>query len=206
MADDVTDALTLASSLASNRRLLDKFLFTVYSKFLLADVGFTTMSELRSSTDVVEYRAGGSLIPEKSPGLASFENVTLTRGATSNINSLLDWYELVTNASGRGSALEGRWRGRGNAPDWCCGENYRADVVIVQSDRCHRPRKWWRLVGAWPSEISVIDGLDNNASERVIESVTLTYDYFERVNASGDAMDKFAQSLIQTLAEGEVVF
>jgi len=76
----------------------------------------------------------------------------------------------------------------------------------VQSDRCHRPRKWWRLVGAWPSEISVIDGLDNNASERVIESVTLTYDYFERVNASGDAMDKFAQSLIQTLAEGEVVF
>lgn len=191
-------ARTLATALASNRRLLDKFLFTIYAEPLLADVGFTTMSELRSSTEIVEYRAGGSLIPEKSPGLSSFENVTLTRGATSNIISLYDWYQSVTEASARGGPIEGRWRGSGSAPDWCCGE-YRYDVIVAQTDRCHNGRKWWRLVNAWPSELSVVDGLDNNASERVIESLTLTFDYFELLSADGSVLGSFSEALVQRL-------
>lgn len=165
---------------ANGRQLLDKFSFIIQCEALKADAGFATMSELKSSTEVVEYRAGGSLISSKSPGLASFDPVTFTRGATRNVHALEDWYTRVTDGSVRrapqqGGAMGGitgvAWPG-----DYCC------PVMVHQTSRAHMIVQSWRLVNAWPSEFSALDGLDNNSSERIIESMTLELDYFIRVD------------------------
>lgn len=166
--------------IATPRQLLDKFTFIVQCDFLPNDAGFTTMSELKMSTETVEYRAGGSIIPSKSPGLTSFDPVTFTRGATRNINDLYNWKRRVTDGAVSRGYQQGFARGgvqnAGFPGNWCC------PMMVHHTNRSHKIVKSWLLVNAWPSELSVADGLDNNASERVIESATFEYDYFIRVD------------------------
>ena len=167
----------------SQRRLMDKFSFYIYATRLKDDVGFTTMSELKSTTDVVEHRQGGTLIPVKTPGLVNFDPVTFTRGATQNVNALAAWYKqvsdlehVIVDLQQIGGPVLARGRGGSELNGFC---SYKENVDIVITDRCRSTLKRIRLYNAWPSELSLVDGLDNNASEKVIESFTLSYDYFE---------------------------
>jgi phage tail-like protein len=130
----------------------------------LASSGFQKCSELSVEVANVQYFEGGSLIPNKSPGRLTFADVTLERGATKD-RDLFDWFQDVAiTSSGLG------------LPD----NAYKRNLDIVQQDRDGTTLRRWSLTGAWPVKF-VAGEWDNEADENVIESVTLTYDFFELV-------------------------
>lgn len=130
----------------------------------VASAGFQSCSELSSEIAKIEYYEGGSLIPQKSPGRVSFADVTLDRGAVTEDSDLYDWYRETARA------------------DANAGDNeplFKRTLDIVQLDRDGSELRRWRLQGAWIVNFVAADEWNNDSDENVIESVTLTYDYFE---------------------------
>jgi phage tail-like protein len=128
----------------------------------LASAGFQKCSELSVEVANVQYYEGGALIPNKSPGRLTFADVTLERGATSD-KDLFDWLTQVADAAANAGL---------NEPE------FKRNLDIVQQDRDGSTLRRWSLTGAWPVKF-VAGDWDNEADENVIESVTLTYDFFE---------------------------
>ena len=136
-----------------------RFLFIIESEF--ANVGFQKCSELSVEASNIEYYEGGSLIPNKSPGRLKFADVTLERGATKD-QDLFDWMSQVADASANAGLVEPR---------------FKRNLDLVQKDRDGSTLRRWSLSGAWPVKF-VAGAWDNEADENVIESITLTYDFF----------------------------
>ena len=128
----------------------------------VVSAGFQKSSELSVEVANVQYYEGGSLIPNKSPGRLTFADVTLERGATSD-KDLFDWMTQVADAAANAGL---------NEPE------FKRNLDIVQQDRDGSTLRRWSLTGAWPVKF-VAGDWDNEADENVIESVTLTYDFFE---------------------------
>ncbi len=125
--------------------------------------GFKKCSELSVEIAKVEHIEGGALIPNKSPGRLTFADITLERGATQD-RELFDWFQDVTMlASGLG------------LPD----NGYKRNLDIVQQDRDATTLRRWSVTGAWP--VKFVAGEWDDSDENVIESVTLTYDYFDLI-------------------------
>lgn len=129
---------------------------------LLGSADFQKCSELSVEAANILYFEGGSLIPNKSPGRLTFSDVTLERGATED-HDLFDWFQDVAIASS----------GQGLVDPF-----YKRSGDIIQNDRDDTELRRWNLVRAWPVKF-VAGEWDNDADEVVIESVTLTYDWFE---------------------------
>jgi phage tail-like protein len=127
-----------------------------------ASAGFQKCSELSVEVANIEYHEGGALIPNKSPGRLKFADVTLERGATQDPD-LFDWLTQVADASANTGL---------NEPE------FKRNLDIVQQDRDGSTLRRWSLTGAWPVKF-VAGAWDNEADENVIESVTLTYDFFQ---------------------------
>ncbi len=124
--------------------------------------GFQKCSELSVEAANVQYFEGGSLIPNKSPGRLTFSDVTLERGATQD-QDLFSWFQDVAiTSSGFG------------LPDI----DYKRNLDIVQQDRDGSTLRRWSITAAWPVKF-VAGEWDNDSDENVIESLTLTYDFFE---------------------------
>jgi phage tail-like protein len=123
--------------------------------------GFQKCSELSVEVAAIEYYEGGSLIPNKSPGRLKFADVTLERGATKD-QDLFDWMSEVADAAANAGLVEPR---------------FKRSCDIVQLDRDGSTLRRWSLSGAWPIKF-VAGAWDNESDENVIESVTLTYDFF----------------------------
>ena len=128
----------------------------------VASAGFQKCSELSVEVANVQYYEGGALIPNKSPGRLTFADVTLERGATSD-KDLFDWLTQVADAAANAGL---------NEPE------FKRNLDIVQQDRDGSTLRRWSLTGAWPVKF-VAGDWDNEADENVIESVTLTFDFFE---------------------------
>ncbi len=128
----------------------------------VASAGFQKCSELSVEVANVEYHEGGTLIPNKSPGRLKFADVTLERGATKD-HDLFDWMEEVADASANAGLVEPK---------------FKRNLDIVQQDRDGSTLRRWSLSGAWPTKF-VAGAWDNEADENVIESVTLTFDFFK---------------------------
>ncbi len=128
----------------------------------VTSAGFQKCSELSVEVANIQYFEGGALVPHKSPGRLTFADVTLERGATSD-RDLLDWFSQVADAAANTGL---------NEPD------FKRNLDIVQQDRDGSTLRRWSLTGAWPVKF-VAGEWDNEADENVIESVTLTYDFFE---------------------------
>jgi len=127
----------------------------------LGSAAFASMGELSVEAAVVTHWEGGRLIPYKAPGRLTFSDVDLQRGATKD-RDLYDWFLEVANAaSGRGLA----------------DAAYKRSVDTVQLDRDGETLRRWTLFNAWPSKF-VAGEWDNDSDDVVIESVTLTFDYF----------------------------
>ena len=126
-----------------------------------ASAGFQKASELSVEVAAIEYYEGGSLIPHKSPGRLKFADVTLERGATKD-QDLFDWMSEVADAAANTGLVE---------------PGFKRNLDIIQQDRDGSTLRRWSLSGAWPVKF-VAGSWDNEADENVIESVTLTYDFF----------------------------
>lgn len=145
--------------LGTPRTFHKRFKFVVEAEF--ASAGFQKCSELSVEIASIEYYEGGSLIPNKSPGRLKFADVTLERGATKD-QDLFDWFSEVASAAANAGLVEPK---------------FKRNIAIVQQDRDGSTLRRWSLSGAWPIKF-VAGAWDNESDENVIESVTLTYDFF----------------------------
>lgn len=137
---------------------LDGITFSDYSK----------CSALEMELGTVEHRQGGRLTASKSPGLLNFSDITLERGATKD-TQLEEWFKLVADASaGVG--------GRGTRSPL-----FKRNGDIVQLDRDDTVVRRYRLRKAWPKKL-VLGEWDNNSEEHVIHTLTLVFEYAERVD------------------------
>lgn len=142
----------------------DKFKFIVEIDGVV-HAGFNKCSELSAEIDKIEYREGGRLTSHKSPGLVNITDITLERGAVTDDSDLYDWFTTVVDIVANTGSLE---------------DSFRRNFDIVVRDRNNQPLKRWRCRDAWPMKF-VGGDWDNDASEKTMEMVTLTFDSFERV-------------------------
>ena len=143
------------------RSFYKKFKFVVEIDGV-AYAGFQKCSALEAEIAVIEQNEGGTLIPFKSPGRVKFSDITLDRGATDD-QDLFNWFKEVADASANAGLVD---------------DEYKRNLDIVQQDRDGSSLRRWTLYQAWPVKF-VAGEWDNESDETVIESVTLTYDYFE---------------------------
>lgn len=152
----------------SDRPLHERFLFRVAIGGV-DSAEFARCSELSYEVEKIDYREGGALIPLKVPGLVSFTDVTLERGSSDN-QDLYAWALQVANAASDGGSGAG-----------LADPTFKRHLTINQLRRDKRVTQGWTLYFAWPTKF-VAGEWDNGASEVRIESLTLTFDYFERVD------------------------
>jgi len=162
-------------TLGQPRSFHDKFKFIVEIDGIQS-AGFNKMSELSVEAAKIEYSEGGALIPHKSPGRLTFTDVTLERGATEDLD-MYAWFNDVANAASFGAGAVPAGQGAG-LPD----PLYKRTLDVIQQDRDGTTLRRWRLYNAWPQKF-VAGEWDNDSDEKVIEMVTLTYDFFEPIAA-----------------------
>lgn len=119
-----------------------------------AQIGFTEVTGLEVSTDVIEYRHGAS--PEyhkvKMPGMQKFGNITMKRGTFQGDNDFYKWWNTV--------AL--------NTID-------RRDVIISLLNEKHEPVVVWKVKNSWPVKVQSTD-LKADGNEVAIESIELAHE------------------------------
>lgn len=109
--------------------------------------GFSEVSGLSMTTDVIEYRNGNEdITPRKLPGLKKFANITLKRGFTKD-NGLFTWRKTV---------LDGKT------------ERHTGSITLLDEGRKAAVR--WNFVQAWPSKL---DGPSFNAKNNEVAIETL---------------------------------
>lgn len=117
-------------------------------------IGFTEVSGLDITTEVIEYRDGAS--PEyskiKMPGQRKFSNITLKRGSFKSDNQFYDWFNTVSL-----NTIE------------------RRDITISLLNESHEPVIVWKVKNAWPSKITPTD-LKADGNDVAIESLELAHE------------------------------
>jgi phage tail-like protein len=117
-------------------------------------IGFTEVSGLEVTTDVIEYRDGAS--PEfhkiKMAGMQKFSNITLKRGRFAKNNQFFAWWNQQQM----------------NKPE-------RRDITISLLNENHEPVFVWKVKQAWPIKVNAGDlGADKN--EVMIETIELVHE------------------------------
>lgn len=117
-------------------------------------IGFTEVTGLDKSMDVIEYRDGTS--PEyskiKMPGLQKFSNITLKRGTFVNDNEYYQWLNTVQM-----NKIE------------------RRDLVIALLNENHEPVMIWKIKNAFPVKVQSSD-LKADGNEVAIETMELAHE------------------------------
>lgn len=159
------------------RELLDGFNFTVAVEGFPDGLHFSQCSELAVSQPALPYREAGSVISVNDPGQVEYAPVTLTRGASRN-RAAYDWL-LTTIMAG---------------PLFNTETYVRREVQIFQrarhldsTGRNKEILQVYTLHRAFPTNF-VAGQWDNSTDSVVIQSLTLTYDYFTlKVRKNADA-------------------
>lgn len=117
-------------------------------------IGFTEVTGLDITTEVIEYRDGAS--PEyskvKMPGQRKFSNITLKRGSFKADNQFYTWFNTVSL-----NTIE------------------RRNLTISLLNENHEPVIVWKVKNAWPSKITPTD-LKADGNEIAIESIELAHE------------------------------
>jgi phage tail-like protein len=134
--------------------------------------GFSKCSELKADFAEIAYHEGGSIIPWKMPGRMTISDITLERGACSSVE-FYNWMRYTGNAAV--SAFPRRGAGEPSSA------LYMKDITINQLRRDGVVQAEWRCYNAWVKSFTAGDW-DNGADEAIIEKLTLSIDYFERIS------------------------
>ena len=117
-------------------------------------IGFTEVSGLDITTDVIEYRDGAS--PEyskiKMPGQRKFSNITLKRGTFKSDNQFYGWFNTVSL-----NTIE------------------RRNLTISLLNESHEPVIVWKVKNAWPTKITPTD-LKADGNDIAIETIELAHE------------------------------
>jgi phage tail-like protein len=118
---------------------------------------FQEASGLDATTDVIEYRDGGTLTPRKLPGLTKHANLMLKRGYTEDDRLWLWYNEVMTGTT----------------------ERIRRTISLIQLDMRGEERKRWNLYDAFPVKYTA-PGFNAKGNELSIETVEIAYERVER--------------------------
>lgn len=160
---------------------LSKFRFSV-SFGGLTRAGFTSCSLPTESNGEIQYREGNYRdTHEKSPGLTSYSDISLSRGVTTDQDLYL-WADQIKthNATVRPSGDAGYGAGD-ERPEGEASNNFRREVTITLLDREGQGVKQWIIYNAHLAEFNPGDGLDANAEEKLINSMTLRHEGFKEI-------------------------
>ncbi len=117
-------------------------------------IGFTEVTGLDITTEVIEYRDGAS--PEyskiKMPGQRKFSNITLKRGSFKGDNQFYEWFNTVS-----------------------LNTIQRRDLIISLLNENHEPVIVWKVKNAWPTKITPTD-LKADGNEVAIETLELAHE------------------------------
>lgn len=117
-------------------------------------IGFTEVSGLDITTEVIEYRDGAS--PEyskvKMPGQRKFSNITLKRGTFKGDNEFYNWFNTVS-----------------------LNQIERRDLTVSLLNESHEPVVVWKVKNAWPTKITPTD-LKADGNEVAIETLELAHE------------------------------
>ncbi len=119
-----------------------------------AKIGFTEVTGLEVSTEVIEYRDGAS--PEyhkiKMPGMQTFSNITMKRGTFQGDNDYYNWWNTVAL-----NTIE------------------RRDLTISLLNEKHEPVVVWKIKQAWPVKVQSTD-LKADGNEVAIETIEIAHE------------------------------
>ncbi len=117
-------------------------------------IGFTEVTGLEVSTDVIEYRDGAS--PEyhktKMPGMQKYGNITMKRGTFAADNEYYAWWNSVS-----------------------LNTIQRRDITISLLNENHVPVVVWKIKNAWPVKVQSTD-LKADGNEVAIETIELAHE------------------------------
>ena len=129
--------------------------------------GISKVSNLRRSTEVVEYREGGDpSTSRKSPGRNKYEPITLEAGLTQSL-AFHDWAGLVWNyGAGLGSEIS--------------LANFRKNIYLELYNEAGQKVIAYKIYRCWVSEYQALPDLDSNANAIAIEHLKLENEGWER--------------------------
>jgi phage tail-like protein len=130
--------------------------------------GVSKVSGLKRTIEPVTHRDGGDLSTKRiSPGLASFEPITIERGITHD-DTFERWALSVYNPDGAGLVSL---------------KNFRRDVTIELYNLQGTKVRAWNAFRCWVSEFNATPEFDANANGVAFESIVLQNEGFVRDEA-----------------------
>ena len=140
----------------------------------VAVAGVSKVSGLKRTIEPVQHRDGGDLSTKHiSPGLASFEPVTIERGITHD-SEFETWALSVYNPDGAGLVSLA---------------NFRRDISIELYNLQGIKVRAWNVFRCWVSEFTAVPELDANANGVAFETIVLQNEGFMRDEAVVEVME-----------------
>jgi phage tail-like protein len=117
-------------------------------------IGFTEVTGLEVSTEVIEYRDGASREYHKinMPGMQKFSNITMKRGTFLGDNDFYNWWNTVAL-----NTIE------------------RRNLIISLLNEKHEPVVVWKVKNAWPVKVQSTD-LKADGNEVAIETIEVAHE------------------------------
>lgn len=184
---------------------------------VLTRAGFSVVSLPTAEVKEMNYRENlDAQRLTKIPGLVRYENISLKRGVTSPIapngraidtsfngsRDLYEWYRLVNDDTLLLSISNELNKDAKYAPSQ--NEDFRKDVIIEVLDREGKPAKGWYLFNAYPVKYIPGDGLNAEESEKLIEELVLSYEFFLELQGGLEGFAKeIAKNAVMAAATGE---
>ena len=127
---------------------------------------FTTADRPKATFEEAVFNGAGSHRPEKLPGRVGFDDLSFTKGvaAVGADQAVYDWMQEQVDFV----------TGVGTPPN-----SFLRDATLNELNRQGNIVDKWILHGCW---VKTYDGgdLDASSSDNVIETITLTYQYFTK--------------------------
>lgn len=134
----------------------------------------------------------------KLPGLAKYKPVVLKRGVTDS-RDLYNWYRLVNNDLLLNNVSTELGFNKIKAPNQ--NGNFRKEVIITVHNRFGEEVKKWILFNAFPSSFTPGNNLNASLNEKLIEELSLSYEYFIELTGGNDSFSKeLARDAIENAA------
>jgi len=168
--------------------------------------GFSKVTTPKVSVKEITYRENiDNTRFIKVPGLSNYEPITLSRGVTKN-RDLYDWYRLVNDEiallavagelsrDAQYTILQSEYFRKDVVIEVLYtilqSEYFRKDVVIEVLDREGKPIKAYYLFNCWPNAYSPGNDLDAQSEEKLVEELTLTYEFFLELEGGIESFTK----------------
>jgi phage tail-like protein len=150
----------------------------------VAVAGFHDFQMPKLNNNKITYREGDNPnIHSVSPGLTTFEDITLSKGITNTANSWFwQWVNLVHAGGDTTSVFDFTTDNKHYEPNL----EFRKHLDVVMLDRTGTMVRRWRIYNCFP--VNFVPGSDLNASEdgdKSMESLTLCYESFKEIAANG---------------------